>query len=79
MITNLFLGDRVARCSHRCRWCFEMIQPRETYTRWTYVYDGFMSEPFHPECFTAMNKSHDYDYDDARCSEKHARGEICNH
>ena len=68
-------------CAHNeyvCDWCYTPIVRGEKYVRSNYVYDGFTTEAFHPECYDAMQQTQMLLDDNERCMCKHTRGEICN-
>ena len=47
--------NHLARKTHRCTWCGELIDKGESYTHERSVYDGYMqSQHWHPECLSAM-------------------------
>ena len=47
--------DVTVRKRHRCAWCAETIDARESARFRVYVFDGeFTSDWMHPECYQAM-------------------------
>lgn len=46
----------VAKKQHRCTWCWQFIQPGETYKRYRYYSEGEAGTvKLHPECKTAVD------------------------
>ncbi len=47
----------VARKSHKCIWCGEPIQAKETLIRAAGIFDNeFQTDVFHPECWEAKDR-----------------------
>jgi hypothetical protein len=46
---------QTARKTHRCTWCWQLIEPGEEYKRYRHFDNGeARTEKLHPECYEAM-------------------------
>lgn len=59
---------KAAKKKHRCTWCWQHIEPGESYIRFRYFDGGDAStSKMHPECDTAMarmalHQGYDFEY-----------------
>lgn len=54
MITELTNKQVTTRIPHRCAWCGEQIEKGSRAQYRVYIFEDFVSEHLHPECYNAM-------------------------